>query len=329
MTPRSHWPIRWLAIALWLGSFLVMLAAALGWDHRRSQSWWLIFLALAPITAVLGAVVWRWGHRWGVAATMVLLVVLDLLVVVSSAANLNRDAARLNLFLLVPPALYAWAYLPRRPARAHTAVVVAAIVGVCALGSATVVDVLTRPLIPLVGVLTATQMVAGRQRAVEAALADVERLAITEPLTGALNRRGLAQGLAAGSWTRGALLVADLDHFKQVNDTYGHAVGDEVLVTAVQAMKEHVRADDLVARIGGEEFVVVLADPDDDLEAVADRLREEVSGVLAAWNCTVSIGATPVRPDDELGRTLDAALGRADRALYEAKSAGRNAVVVA
>jgi diguanylate cyclase (GGDEF)-like protein len=128
-----------------------------------------------------------------------------------------------------------------------------------------------------------------------------------------------------------SLLVIDIDHFKSFNDTYGHTMGDQVLVNVSQALGLAVRLADVVARYGGEEFIVAL--PDTDLEGaltVAERMRESVSEVQLEdelgqllRSITVSIGVSSLRLEDE--RTAEL-IERADRGLYEAKSRGRNQV---
>ena len=163
-------------------------------------------------------------------------------------------------------------------------------------------------------------------------------LAVTDPLTGLHNRRYMSGQLGAlvkrattGGDPVSALLI-DIDHFKSVNDTFGHDVGDEVLREFAVRLATNVRAIDLACRLGGEEFVVVM--PDTTLEAahrVAERLRLHVSGapfrVQGASEplaVTVSIGvAATLGPGDH----PDALVKRADGAVYEAKRAGRNQVI--
>lgn len=163
-------------------------------------------------------------------------------------------------------------------------------------------------------------------------------LALTDELTGLYNRRYLFAhldeliGRLHQDGINIAVLLFDIDHFKQVNDTYGHAAGDEVLRELAARATNSVRSVDLVARLGGEEFVVVM--PETDLAiavAVAERLRVEVARepfVLKAvgekLSVTISIGVTATGDrDDERDRMLK----RADDALYAAKTGGRNCVV--
>ncbi|GHE20314.1 sensor domain-containing diguanylate cyclase [Halomonas urumqiensis] len=162
----------------------------------------------------------------------------------------------------------------------------------------------------------------------------VQRLVGTDMLTGALNRRAFfEQGEAALSRARrkgGRLPLAmlDLDHFKALNDTYGHAVGDMALETFAMTCRDCLRPYDLFARIGGEEFVVMLVDSDpEEAETVLERLRRAVEGIELdieekVIRFTVSIGLTILEPSG----SLEAALTRADRALYLAKDGGRNRI---
>ncbi|MEY4765360.1 MAG: hypothetical protein RI907_2033 [Pseudomonadota bacterium] len=161
--------------------------------------------------------------------------------------------------------------------------------------------------------------------------------ALSDDLTGALSRRGLRElgdrMLAFRQGPHGVLAVfmLDLDYFKDVNDRYGHAVGDEVLRHVVLVVREHLREDALVARYGGEEFTVMLPlRSRSEALLVAERLREVIElspcevGQLAI-RVTVSIGVAIHHEP----ATLEDDLARADAALYEAKRAGRNRVVAA
>src|SRR5271165_5016318 len=154
-----------------------------------------------------------------------------------------------------------------------------------------------------------------------------------DPLTGAFNCRYLeahAPRLIARCRTAHkpiAVLMIDVDHFKQINDEHGHAAGNQVLKQIVNRITSALRPSDLVARMGGEEFVVVM--PETDLDAghrIAERLRSGIAGTpVEEVAVTVSIGAAVIQPDTG-EEELDAALRRADEAPYEAKRAGRNRV---
>jgi two-component system cell cycle response regulator len=163
-------------------------------------------------------------------------------------------------------------------------------------------------------------------------------LALTDELTGLYNRRYLLAHLdelmtrVNGAGAGVALLMFDIDHFKRINDTYGHAAGDDVLRQIATRAVDSVRTVDLVARLGGEEFAVVMPETSLAIAAtVANRLRLAVASEPFRWPAggqrlavTVSIGATTAIAG---GDDRDQLLKRADDALYEAKSAGRNCVV--
>ena len=163
--------------------------------------------------------------------------------------------------------------------------------------------------------------------------------ATTDPLTGLANRRTILETLGKElercrrSDTACAVVFVDLDHFKQVNDTHGHSVGDEVLRQAASTMRLILRPYDLVGRYGGEEFVVVLAGCDTaGARAAAERLRASVAGTAIAvggliLRVTCSLGIAV--GDSGTGWDRDRLLNAADAALYRAKRAGRNRIVVA
>jgi len=166
--------------------------------------------------------------------------------------------------------------------------------------------------------------------------ARMERLATTDDLTGLLNRRAFfaraeaARLLALRQQQPIALLMLDIDHFKQLNDRFGHATGDEALVKFAATCNAALREHDILGRLGGEEFALALPGTDQDgaLHA-AERLRQGVAAtrLLTCGNdytMTVSIGVVVVDP----GEDLPTALARADHALYEAKRNGRNRVEV-
>jgi diguanylate cyclase (GGDEF)-like protein len=164
----------------------------------------------------------------------------------------------------------------------------------------------------------------------------VRRLATTDALTGVANRRHffeLAEEqfvMARRSRTPLSAFMLDIDHFKRVNDTYGHLVGDEVIRTVARRMAGHGRQSDLVGRYGGEEFSMVVAAPDDEALRVAERIRREVVDApvdtpAGPVPVSISVGVAHLRPDHD--GDLSGLLDRADRGLYRAKEGGRNRVV--
>ena len=160
--------------------------------------------------------------------------------------------------------------------------------------------------------------------------AELRNLAVTDALTGVWNRRHGTELLAADLSARRpgqalSLLMLDIDHFKTINDTFGHQAGDHVLIEIASRLRRSLRGNDVVARWGGEEFVVLLRDcalPD------ALRLAEEIRAAIAELpfgamgSLTVSVGVAEARAGEDLTTWLE----RADQALYRAKRAGRNEV---
>jgi two-component system cell cycle response regulator len=163
-------------------------------------------------------------------------------------------------------------------------------------------------------------------------------MAVTDPLTGLYNRRymsvhvGTLVDSAANRGKTISVLAVDVDHFKAINDTYGHDAGDEVLKELARRIKANIRNIDLACRIGGEEFIVALPETNAEVAyKVAERLRRSVSGKpfhagprAMALQITVSIGVAELESASE---TLEDIVRRADEALYRAKREGRNRVI--
>jgi diguanylate cyclase (GGDEF)-like protein len=167
------------------------------------------------------------------------------------------------------------------------------------------------------------------------AVRQLEELATTDGLTGCLNKRAflteLSQKLMAAErfGRKLSLIVTDLDHFKGVNDTYGHATGDRVLQELGRVLKRMKRETDLVARFGGEEFCVLCEETDSrGAELLAERVREELAGTelqteLGALRVTASLGVATF-PDH--AKSAEELFAQGDKALYQAKNQGRNRV---
>lgn len=163
----------------------------------------------------------------------------------------------------------------------------------------------------------------------------LERLASIDTLTGVPNRRSMERALAEAveRFQRGeccfGLVVLDLDHFKDVNDRYGHAAGDAAIADLASILRFEMRRNDQVFRFGGEEFVALLElDNREALESASERLRKAVRGALRGpgGRITISLGAALLRDQE---KTWHDWFSRADAALYRAKSAGRDSYVIA
>jgi diguanylate cyclase (GGDEF)-like protein len=163
---------------------------------------------------------------------------------------------------------------------------------------------------------------------------ELEKLSLTDGLTGLANRRFLVQRLneEALRFRRTkkefSVLMADVDHFKQYNDTFGHPAGDEVLKKVARLLQSSVRELDCVARYGGEEFCVMLPETSAEGAAIlAERICERVAATeFPGQKITLSLGVASL-PDN--GDTPDAVIAAADESLYQAKREGRNRVVQA
>ena len=162
----------------------------------------------------------------------------------------------------------------------------------------------------------------------------------TDPLTGVANRRGIEQRLerilAAPESGRGAgvaVCMIDLDNFKPVNDLYGHSAGDQLLVAVTRRLQDYLRKGDHVGRMGGDEFIVVIQGCSDrqQVETLAHRITAGLSQPFQLHDLEVCIGASvgvALGIDDPTG-SMEQLLERADRAMYQAKQAGKGAVVLA
>jgi diguanylate cyclase (GGDEF)-like protein/PAS domain S-box-containing protein len=168
-------------------------------------------------------------------------------------------------------------------------------------------------------------------------LRELRRVAMTDPLTGLGNRKYLDGRLSAliaeyqNNASTAALLLMDVDHFKQVNDTYGHNTGDTVLRMVAQTMRYSLRATDTVGRWGGEEFIAILygMQEKESLEAAAEKVRtlvefSRLDVTERGLTVTVSIGGTLLVPGD----TPQSLVQRADELMYRSKQAGRNRVTI-
>ncbi len=166
---------------------------------------------------------------------------------------------------------------------------------------------------------------------------ELERLALLDPLTQLANRRYIEMNLHSRleelrryRWPFGVLFL-DVDHFKFINDTYGHATGDEILRMLARTFTANMRTSDIFGRWGGEEFVAIVRNIDyEHLYNLAERLRMLIAESYLIENSsvihvTISIGGTLAHADD----TVESLLQRADHLMYQSKTAGRNRVIIA
>ena len=177
-----------------------------------------------------------------------------------------------------------------------------------------------------------------RNRQLAESVDRIQRMAAHDDLTGALNRRAFMELLADEraralryGWLFG-VVVLDIDHFKSVNDRFGHQAGDEVLKAFCQIANTGIRTTDRLGRLGGEEFIVLLISPAglDAARIAAERIRAAVAAhdwnhVAPGLSLTTSLGVAVF----ERGETVEVLIARADRALYAAKDSGRNRTVLA
>lgn len=183
----------------------------------------------------------------------------------------------------------------------------------------------------LLGILGAVRQ--EKEQKVNQLVDELKALSTSDPLTGLKNRRFFAHAFhdeCARAHRRGeplSLLFVDLDHFKKVNDTYGHHMGDMVLKESALYLSGHCRPYDTLARWGGEEFIILLRGTDEQTALeFSERIRADIQHAIhgaTSIAVTVSIGVAQHQPDD----TLESLSDRADQALYHAKATGRNRVV--
>jgi diguanylate cyclase (GGDEF)-like protein len=335
--PETRLAAYWLAALLIVGAALGSLNLVIDGVLRPGPTR-LLYAATMAVLLVLGLVLVLL-RRVSPVTTATLVVVGDAVYVVVACAVTDPLLYASPLMLLFCSASAAWFLGPRMLAAHMLAVVVACAVAlhrshpdtagfvVQVVVNAAVLNMVTLGLFLL-------------RRRVQRLLIRTLALSSTDPLTGLANRRSLVEQApriwrqARRDGQRVAVLVLDLDHFKRLNDAFGHAAGDAVLREVATALGATVRPADVLARTGGEELVVLglVADPS-EARHLAERLRLAVASCGAGRKSpvTVSIGVALTRPGygeeptDALWRLVD----RADAAMYEAKQSGRDRVVLA
>ncbi len=327
---RSAWAHQ-IAVA---HGVMAVLMSAMGWLSRRAQATPSSALPMRLLPEGISALVLAWA---------VVLTVMDQAVSTSINAFVNAAIGISIVFLLRPRSIVvilalgwcalAWslgwttenpALLTTNRMNAASACALALLVGVLLWRRYAQTELLQRALTE-------------SNRQLERQHAELETLATRDPLTGLLNRREfvrqaeleLARAKRQGSAL--SLLMADLDHFKSINDRFGHPTGDAVLRHVAQLMSHSLRKTDSVARFGGEEFVLLLPDtPEAEALRLADKLRRTLAETPMAGLDTpvsASIGLACLHAGDHL--TLDALLQHTDQAMYQAKRQGRNQTVAA
>ncbi len=201
------------------------------------------------------------------------------------------------------------------------------------------IDYITKPFRPkeLLARVNRELKIQSLIKELKASYEKLQELAQTDPLTRLYNRRYFSEissnilNLAKREKKPLSVVMLDIDKFKRVNDTYGHQVGDEVIVSLANILKANKRESDIVCRYGGEEFVILLPNtPIDGAVNFANKLREKVQSYIlnlddgTILKFTISLGVSSVNLEKEA--TIEKALNRADEALYESKNSGRNRV---
>jgi diguanylate cyclase (GGDEF)-like protein len=266
--------------------------------------------AVGLLCAVVAVAFWLTGARVPRTAVHALLGAATAVATLLAAHSTTLGGALLAAVGYQTVGLYAGCFLPRRAAAAHLVLASGGFaVGLALSGLPQVVPAW----------LTVTIATAAATLTLSNLIRQLHRLADHDPVTGLLNRGGLAKATAsllAAAERHGqplAAVVIDLDGFKLINDTAGHAAGDQLLATVAARWREQLRAADVLARAGGDEFVILAPDTDDDsARGLAERL-------MAAAGTECSAGAASYRPGD----TLSTLVSRADREMYRVKQRRR------
>lgn len=335
----SFW-LEHVRLGVWVSAVVIAVIAvytATTTDQPNRWVFWLVLGMAGVLTAVVALLPWRRLVAAGTALWVMVAWSLSLVPLIVLLAVLDGGAdSPLVLLLVLPMVFAAMAY----PPRAAVGVGVAMVAGQLTVGLSTVgtqpgdviVETTILVMVAVLGIRIARNH--GRVLLRVSDLADrLDRLARVDELTGCLNRRGfgerldeeIARAIRAGRPL--ALLHADLDHFKGVNDQFGHPAGDRLLAAVGDTLNNLARRSDVVARIGGEEFAVLLPDTTlaDGREA-AERLRQATGEFENPAAITVSVGVSAL---PETANTKSALITSADRALYAAKAQGRDQVVSA
>ena len=317
------------------GAALTALATVLPHSPELQEAGFLVLAgAQVVLAALVVALVPRLASRRWVPGAVVVAAIAG----VSMAVYLNGErlggAPGFNEFFYVWPAFYFGYFFGRRGVAASLVLMAAAYGAVVVTIGGEFAEQFTRWIVTLSVVAGAAVALHALRRNIDGLLAQLRDTARTDSLTGLLNRRGFDErlGLELDRSRRTgeplALVLGDLDHFKSLNDRFGHGAGDTALVCVGQTLTAGCRAIDTVARIGGEEFAVLIPGSDaGGARLAAERLRKSVSGIVDGDGrpLTISFGVVDLPGQ---GETVGELLYAADRALYRAKSLGRDRTVV-
>ncbi len=311
---------------------LVTLSLLLPGALAVSSYVWVAFTVLAVACWVMSALGLLRRDRFGPVEFLVAVCVADLAVAFSAYVQPGGNL----LVLLVMPTLLAGVFASRLLLAVQVGVVGVLTVLVELGGGVGVLGSVVQVLVEVTSIAMVGLVVVALREHVVAALDENRRLSRTDPLTGLANRHGLEERVP-GMWNAAtrrkealAVLLLDVDHFAALNEEHGHVKGDRVLLELADLVRARVRSEDVVARFGSGQLVVIAAEPSATrVTETGRRLRRSVEDANLTVPLTVSIGSIRYLPSDldDPVPTFEALLEDADRALHDAKRAGRNRVV--
>jgi len=301
-------------------------------DYLRGM-WLPAYAAVGVACFSLGTITVRVGRISGPGAAGIIFFA-DVGITIAGLAQIDHSGGRVVTALLTLPTLFIAVFLPWGWLVGQAVLATTVAWWILGLSGDTIPNLVLQTLIIVTSAVCPAVIVLVLRSQLAHALVQARNLATTDPLTGLLNRRGLDQrahsvvGRARREHITVGVIVADLDHFKRVNDQHGHAVGDTVLVELARTVRSCVRSDDLVVRLGGEEMAVIAVLAPPDLADLAERLRAAVEEEGTRWGVTVSIGVAwrLAAPQADPAELLLAVTDEADDRMYLSKRAGRNRV---
>jgi diguanylate cyclase (GGDEF)-like protein len=322
-------------VFLVLGSLLPLVPIALPGYLRPGAGPIALIVAMS-----FGTLISAWAFaRWGVPASLVVPIAAgaDAIVFLTFFTTVDRHLATVNLPAIAVAMFFVAIFGTRRDLMIQLVLGSAVVVGGLLIEQRSWPAAIMFLIWSNFGLILPALAMYGLRAQLNDVREQAQNAARSDPLTSILNRRGLVE--CAPDLLRHAdraelpivAFVCDLDHFKRINDNYGHAVGDEVLIAVATTLRAATRAADLVVRLGGEEFVILATVAETDIGAFAERLRGNVALDCLRWNQTISVGVAWLRPGAEV--PLEAAeafvwqlIDRADEQTFAAKAAGRNRV---